>query len=392
MITNIVKEKIFKVLNFINDGCITIIENGNQKILGNESSNYKIIITVYDSSVYKQLMLYGTNGISDSYISRKWECNDLYGLFDLILKNKKIMQKFDGGIAKVNYLKDKLLSIFSFNSILKAKKNIVYHYDLSNEFFSQFLDKKMMYSCAVFKNSSQNLDGAAEYKLAKICDKLQLSNQDHLLEIGSGWGGLALYAHQHYGCKVTTTTISDAQYEYVKKAIQRENLTDQIEILNLDFRKLSGNYNKIVSIEMIESIGFKMFPTYFKKVNDLLSEGGLFLLQSITIDNNEYERYKFEIDFIKKYIFPGGCLPSEKILKEISEAFTQMQIIDIEDIGLHYVRTLEEWRIKFNQNQDNIKKIGFSASFFRLWEYYFTYCQAGFNNKHISDLQILWKK
>lgn len=390
---NIFKNQALKLLKQLDYGTIKILDGRNEYLFqGKNAISKQVVVTVNDPTVYKQLILMGTNGISHSYFQKGWECNNLYDLFDIMLKNKALFKKMDNGIAKIYWLRDAIMHLFSRTTFVSAKANILRHYDLSNAFFKQFLDKKMMYSCAIFEKPEQSLDEAAELKLKKICDKLQLTEKDHLLEIGSGWGGLAFYAHQHYGCKVTTTTISNEQYHYVDSIIKENHLSNSIFILNKDYRHIEGVYDKIVSVEMIEAVGFKLFPDFFNRVNRLLKKNGLFLLQCITINDDDYERAKLEIDFIKKYIFPGGCLPSVATINTIVKKDTQLQMIDFEDIGLHYVRTLSEWQQKFNHNIANIFSLGFTESFARMWEYYFSYCQAGFQNKHISDIQVLWKK
>lgn len=390
---NIFKTQALKLLEYIDYGSIKIRDGHNEYLFeGKQLSETQVVITVNDPKVYNQLILSGTNGISQSYFDKSWECDNLYNLFDIILKNKKMFKKMDAGLAKFSWLKDAIANLFSRTTFKSAKENVLRHYDLSNAFFEQFLDKKMMYSCAIFERADQTLDEAAELKLQKICDKLQLTANDHLLEIGSGWGGLALYAHQHYGCKVTTTTISNEQYIFVDSLIKEKKLTHKITLLNKDYRQLKGQYDKIVSVEMIEAVGFKLFPDYFQQINRLLKEDGLFLLQCITINDEDYERAKLENDFIKKYIFPGGCLPSVAVIDSIIKNETQLIKLDFEDIGHHYVRTLSEWQRAFNCNIKNIFSLGFTESFARMWEYYFSYCQAGFQNKHISDIQALWQK
>lgn len=393
MINRIFKNKVLKLLSNIEYGSIQLNDGPNQyTFMGNKEARNKVIVTIYDPSVYKSLVLMGTNGISISYIKKEWDCKDLLNLLDIIVKNKNLFERIDNGVAKLNILKDTILNIFNRATLRQAKKNVLHHYDLGNQFFKQFLDSKMMYSCAIFDTPEVSLNEAAELKLKRICDKLQLSENDHLLEIGTGWGGLAVYAHQHYGCKVTTTTISDAQFQYTNKIIDELKLSNSITVLNKDFRKLEGIYSKVVSVEMLEAVGFKLFTEYFSKVNDLLDRNGLFLLQCITINDNDYHRAKLEIDFIKKFIFPGGCLPSVSIINEVISQHTQLKLCELEDIGLHYVRTLAEWKRNFKENINTLFEMGFTEGFTRMWEYYFAYCQAGFQNKHISDIQGLWKK
>lgn len=387
------KNQALKLLNDLEYGSIQILDGQNEYCFqGKYSTSKQVTVRVNDPKVYNQLVLMGTNGICYSYFQKAWECSNLKDLFDIILQNRTLFKKMDNGIAKLLWIKDVLLNLFNRTTFSSAKKNILKHYDLSNEFFKQFLDKKMMYSCAIFDKPDQTLDEASELKLKRICEKLQLTEKDHLLEIGSGWGGLAIYAHQNYGCKVTSTTISNEQFNYVNELINEKQLGKHIHILNKDYRHIDGHYDKIVSVEMIEAVGFKLFRDYFQRINRLLKKNGLFLLQCITINDDDYERAKFEIDFIKKHIFPGGCLPSVAAIHSIVKNDTDLEMIDFEDIGHHYVRTLSEWQKKFEHNISNIFSLGFNESFARMWEYYFSYCQAGFQNKHISDIQVLWQK
>lgn len=387
------KNQTLKLLNNLEYGSIKILDGKNEYCFqGKYSISKQVTVRVNDPKVYNQLVLMGTNGICYSYFQKAWECSNLKDLFDIILQNKTLFKKMDNGIAKLLWIKDVLFNLFNRTTFSSAKKNILKHYDLSNEFFKQFLDKKMMYSCAIFDKPDQTLDEASELKLKRICEKLQLTEKDHLLEIGSGWGGLAIYAHQNYGCKVTSTTISNEQFNYVNELINEKKLGKHIQILNKDYRHIDGHYDKIVSVEMIEAVGFKLFRDYFQRINRLLKKNGLFLLQCITINDDDYERAKFEIDFIKKHIFPGGCLPSVAAIHSIIKNDTELKMIDFEDIGHHYVRTLSEWQKKFDHNISNIFSLGFNESFARMWEYYFSYCQAGFQNKHISDIQVLWQK
>jgi len=249
-----------------------------------------------------------------------------------------------------------------------------------------------MYSCALYEPSDICLDEAAKKKIDKICDKLELKAGDHVLEIGSGWGGFALYAAMKYGCKITTTTVSEKQYAFVKEKIKQLGLENQIELLNLDYRNLSGQYDKVVSIEMIEAVGHKFFELFFYKCNHLLKPGGLFFLQAIVINDQAYEAAKNEIDFIKKYIFPGGCLPSVCSISKSIASQTKMQLISLEDIGTHYVSTLNDWQHKLLTNEEAILAQGFAENFIRMWQFYFCYSAAGFESNYISNIHALWRK
>jgi cyclopropane-fatty-acyl-phospholipid synthase len=250
----------------------------------------------------------------------------------------------------------------------------------------------MMYSSAIFEAQDQPLESASLKKLDEICQRLKLNKEDHVLEIGSGWGGFAIHAASHYGCKITTTTISEKQYSYVKAKVQALGLADRIEVINKDYRILEGTYDKLVSIEMIEAIGFKYFDTFFEKCNSLLKDGGSFLLQAITINDQSYSSAKNEIDFIKKYIFPGGCLPSIQTMFDSVARKTSLQLLHARELGQDYALTLEAWRKRFHQKINEVRELGYSDKFIRMWEFYFCYCIAAFRQGYISDFHLLWKK
>jgi cyclopropane-fatty-acyl-phospholipid synthase len=278
------------------------------------------------------------------------------------------------------------------NSQSGSKKNILAHYDLGNHLYTQFLDETMMYSAAVFDPQHQSLHQAQLNKLRTICDKLELQPSDHLVEIGSGWGGLAIFAAKNYGCKVTTTTISDAQHEYAANQIADNGLQDQITLLKKDYRELTGQYDKLVSIEMIEAVGHEFLPTFFAKCNSLLKDSGKMLLQAITIADKRYDHYRKNVDFIQRYIFPGGCLPSIEVISKQFSQQSDMVIDHVEDIGLHYARTLNLWQQNFNQNWAALSNNGFDGKFKRLWNYYLSYCEGAFKERAISTHHITARK
>jgi cyclopropane-fatty-acyl-phospholipid synthase len=273
-----------------------------------------------------------------------------------------------------------------------SRANIAAHYDLGNSFYRLFLDPSLMYSCAFFETPEQSLAQAAQAKLAQICRKLQLSPADHLLEIGTGWGGFALYAARHHGCRVTTTTISQEQYQLARERVTAAGLQDRIEVLLKDYRDLDGCYDKLVSIEMIEAVGHAHFDRYFSSCSRLLADDGIMLLQAITIADQEYERAKKEVDFIQKYIFPGGCLPSLTALSQSLTRATDMRIVHLEDIGPHYALTLRHWRKRFMNQLEQVRAQGFSESFIRMWEYYLCYCEGGFAERALGTVQLVLSK
>ena len=385
---------IYKLLSRMQFGQITLIENNEMTIFNGQQGigAHKVTVSVYNKNLFRKLLLTGTNGAADSYIQGEWEADDLTALIEIILMNQSVFYGIDNKFSSLLSWCANALSNFKKNHKINAKKNILAHYDLGNDFFQLFLDKNKMYSCAVYESPDTDLEEAAAHKLALIAQYCELKSQDHILEIGCGWGGFAIYAAQNFGCKVTTTTISDRQYEFVKNKIETLGLQNQIELLNKDYRDLHGQYDKVVSIEMIEAVGHQYFRRFFKKCDSLVKPGGLFFLQAITINDNAYEKAKNEIDFIKRYIFPGGCLPSETLIKEGIVKHTAMHLLQWRDIGTHYAKTLMDWRARFYENLASIKNLGFNDAFIRAWDLYFCYSAAGFQQRHISDIHGLWRK
>ncbi|MGB2271426.1 MAG: class I SAM-dependent methyltransferase, partial [Pseudomonadales bacterium] len=277
-------------------------------------------------------------------------------------------------------------------TIFRAQKNISAHYDLGNDFFSLFLDQSMMYSSAVFNDESASLYDASTAKLETICQQLKLNANDHLLEIGTGWGSMAIYAAQNFGCRVTTTTISKEQYDYALDRVTALGLNDKVTVLMEDYRKLTGRYDKLVSIEMIEAVGRQYFSEYFGRCADLLKPDGLMLIQAITIADQRYEKATRAVDFIQRYIFPGGCLPSVNIIGHHVASDTDMMIVSLRDIGRDYALTLERWREQFMDKLEAVRSQGFDERFIRMWEYYLCYCEGGFRERAISTVQVVMAK
>jgi cyclopropane-fatty-acyl-phospholipid synthase len=288
-------------------------------------------------------------------------------------------------IRKITHLANK-------NSTTGSKKNIAAHYDLGNKLYTRFLDDSMMYSAAIYPNKDTTLAEAQTVKLKAICDKLQLVPEDHLIEIGTGWGGLAIFAAKHYGCKVTTTTISEEQYQYAQDLVNKEGLQDQITLLKEDYRSLEGKYDKLVSIEMIEAVGKEYLPTFFKKCSSLLKDQGLMVLQAITINDHRFDSYSKSVDFIQKHIFPGGFLPSQLLINQHLRKHTNLMIRDLHDIGLDYAQTLRDWHNKLLENKEPLAKDGYDERFMNMWRYYFSYCEGGFLERTISTVQLVISK
>ena len=278
------------------------------------------------------------------------------------------------------------------NSKTGSRRNIAAHYDLSNDFYELFLDETMTYSSGVFNDESATMRDASVEKYDRLCRKLDLSEQDHLLEIGTGWGGFSIHAAKNYGCRITTTTISAEQHRYAKERIQSEGLDGQIELLSKDYRDLNGVYDKLVSIEMIEAVGHQYLPTYFQQCSNLLKPNGLFAFQAITIPDQRYDSYRRSVDFIQKYVFPGGFLPSVGALSLAVGKYTDMHWIHYEDFAEHYATTLKNWREKLFENVAAVRELGMSDSFLRLWEFYLCYCEGGFREKQIGVAQVVLEK
>jgi len=390
----VTQKLVFRLLSKIQYGRLSITDASGCHVFSGPSGvhTHTVHIKIHGMQTYRNILFNGSVGAAESYMESDWDVDDLIKLVEIVIKNKEIFEKIEGPIVKtINYFL-RLVGTDHKNDIIGAKKNSVAHYDLGNDFFKLFLDPSMMYSCALYEPERISLEQASIKKLETICQQLQLRPADHILEIGTGWGGFAIYAARKHGCKVTTTTISDKQYAYVRREINHLGLQNRIELLNQDYRELSGQYDKLVSIEMIEAVGHPYFDTFFQQCNALLKPGGLLFLQAITINDQAYQRAKNKMDFIKKYIFPGGCLPSINVISNSIANQTQLQLLQIRDIGQHYAITLFDWLRRFNQHAQQIKAQGFSEQFIRMWRFYLCYCAAGFRQAYISDIHALWRK
>lgn len=374
--------------------CLKLIDADEVHYFGQPETSAVIIaeINVTDSKFYSDVVFGGSIGAAEAYISGYWESPDLTKVVRLFSKNIELISEMDAKQSVLGKLALKIFHRLNRNNRQGSRKNISAHYDLGNTFFSLFLDKSMMYSSAMYPHKNTSLAEAATFKLKTICEKLKLSEKDHLLEIGTGWGGMAIYAAQHYGCRVTTTTISKEQYDYAKQQVINANLTDKITVLFDDYRDLQGCFSKLVSIEMIEAVGHENLEEYFAVCSGLLQADGLMLLQSITIPNQRYHQAKNSVDFIQRYIFPGGCLPSLAIMQQAIARKTDMLTLHMEDIGEDYAQTLLDWRQAFKTKIDEVKEQGFDQRFIRLWEYYLCYCEGGFREAVIGTAQVLLAK
>jgi len=349
-------------------------------------------ITIHDSSVYRDFVKGGSIGAAEAFIEGKWSSANLTNVIRIFAKAQQQTDTLESNKSWFNKIKNALGHWQNRNTKLGAKRNILAHYDLGNELYTRFLDPEMMYSSAIYPNESASLAEAQQYKLQTICQRLSLNSSDHLLEIGTGWGGLAIYAAQHYGCKVTTTTISEAQYDYAQSRIEQLGLSDRITLLKEDYRNLTGQFDKVVSIEMIEAVGYEFLPSFFKQCNQRLKPGGKVLIQAITIADQRFEYYKKNVDFIQKYIFPGGFLPSVNVLSQHMTNHTDLVIETIDDIGLDYAKTLNDWRKNFLASWSELTTLGYDDAFKRLWLYYFAYCEGAFLERSTSTVHLVARK
>lgn len=403
-VSYLAKQAVFRALKHIQFGSITIIEDFAGQISkplsfgtrssGSQSSSeigrhgVNVTLTIRDKSVYRQLLFGGSIALADSYINGEWDTDDLTGLIRLAARNLSVLNQLESRFAAISKTFERANHQLRSNDKSGSRSNILAHYDLGNDMYQRFLDDTMMYSSAVYKNKNATLAEAQQHKLALICQRLQLTADDHVIEIGTGWGGFAIYAAKHYGCQITTTTISDAQYEEAQRRVKAAGLTDKITLLQRDYRELTGQYDKLVSIEMIEAVGHEYLPTFFAKCNSLLKPTGLMVLQAITFNDQNYQNYIESVDFIQTHIFPGGCLLSNQELNTQFTEQTDMVVKQLHDYGFDYAHTLRDWRTAFMAQRQEIKALGYDEAFIRLWEFYFCYCEGGFLERTIGVVQI----
>jgi cyclopropane-fatty-acyl-phospholipid synthase len=309
-----------------------------------------------------------------------------------MVRNQSLLDNIEGSLARLTTPIQHWLHRYNRNTQEGSRRNISAHYDLGNDFFKLMLDPTMMYSSGIFETSTSTLEQASIAKLERICQKLELNANDHLLEIGTGWGGFAIYAAQHYGCRITTTTISQQQYELAIERIEQAGLTDKITVLLSDYRDLQGQYDKLVSIEMIEAVGHQFYDTYFGQCSRLLKPNGMMLLQAITITDQRYAAAVKSVDFIQRYIFPGSCIPSVTSMLDSLTRATDFRLFNLEDIGPHYATTLARWRDNFFAHITEVRKLGYPQAFIRMWEFYLCYCEGGFEERALGDVHMLLVK
>ncbi len=392
--TALAKRLVFKLFNQLRHGELVIQDGDTTHRFGGGDVSIapSATVVIHEQRAYSRILTGGTMGAAEAYIDGDWSTEQLTDVTRVFSANIPILEAMK---HKQNWFIKagvKLAHAARKNSVSGSRENIAAHYDLGNEFFSLFLDPSLMYSSAVYPKGSDNLAEASQHKLKLICEDLELKPTDHLVEIGTGWGGMAIYAAENYGCKVTTTTISKEQLDYARAEVERRGLQDKVTLLFEDYRNLSGQFDKLVSIEMIEAVGHEYFDTYFGRVSSLLKPDGKAVIQAITINEQRYEDYRKSVDFIKRYIFPGGCLPSLNIISGALTRTTDMQIIDLRDIAIDYAKTLKHWHEAFMAELDAVKSLGFDEKFIRMWRFYLSYCEGGFRERIIGTYQITMAK
>ena len=375
----------------LRDGELRIVDGPTTHVFGRFSDDcpLRATIVVRNAGVYARLIFGGSIAAGETFEAGDWTCDDLPALCRIVLRNAHAFDGMDGLPAKVAAWGHRIGHFFRRNSPLRSRKNIAAHYDLGNDFFQEILDPTLMYSCALFPHEHANLEEASIAKLDYVCRKLELGPGDHLLEIGTGWGGLACFAARHYGCKVTTTTISRRQFEFAQKRVLDEGLEERVTVLCEDYRNLTGVYDKLVSIEMIEAVGEAYLDAYLQCCEKLLRPQGMMLLQTITMTDQHFPRYRQAVDFIQRYIFPGGFLPSVGTLAERLARCTDLRFYHLHDLGPHYAATLQRWRRNLLDRAGHLVQLGYPEALIRRFDYYFAYCESGFHERRTGLVQLL---
>jgi cyclopropane-fatty-acyl-phospholipid synthase len=393
LMDRVARNAVLKHLQRLEYGNLELVDGKQVMTYGSGNpAELSATLSVLDHRFYPEIAFGGSIGAGEAFMHGYWACDDLVTLVRLLLRNRDVLDGMEGGLAALTRPLQKLYHRINRNSRDGAKRNIAAHYDLGNDFFALWLDQSMMYSSAIFEQPGMSLLEAQQFRLDHVCRKLDLGPDDHVMEIGTGWGGFALHAARHFGCRVTTTTISSEQYEKARQRVRKAGLQDRITLLKEDFRDLKGSFDKLVSIEMIEAIDHGLFDTFFSKCSELLKPGGAMLLQAITIADQRYQQYRKSIDFIQRYIFPGSGLPSSAVITDSVARHTDMRLLDLEDIGLHYATTLKHWRRNFLSCLDEVRRQGYPERFIRMWEFYLVYCEGAFLERAISDVQMVFTK
>jgi cyclopropane-fatty-acyl-phospholipid synthase len=368
-----------------------VVENGRGRAFGPDGAGLHATVTIHDPAAWRG-PLRGSVGLGDTYVDGLWETDDLVALIRIVARELRQLDGLRGAVAKPRAMLHRARRLVPENTRARARAHIAAHYDLGNDLFASFLDERMMYSCAYFPRQGASLEEAQLAKLERICRGLRLGSENHLLEIGSGWGGLAIHAAREHGCRVTTTTISARQHELARRRVREAGLEDRVTVLMEDYRDLRGSYDRLVSVEMIEAVGWQYFDDFFRRCSRLLTANGLMLLQAITIDDQLYEAEKGTHSFANTHVFPGGCLPSRGLIADCVARVTDMREVWVDDITAHYPPTLAAWRERFLAAWERLRPRGYDERFRRLWTFYLSSSEAGFRERRIGDVQALFAK
>jgi cyclopropane-fatty-acyl-phospholipid synthase len=383
------RQRLLATLDGLEGGTVTVRDALGTVTLGEAGGAIAVAMEVKDPGFYRALAGNGSVGAGEAYMDGLWTCDDLVGLVRLLVRNRDHLDAMETGLARLGGWAMRVLHAFNRNTRSGSQRNIAAHYDLGNDLFKLFLDENLMYSSAIFADPGESLETAQRRKLERICRKLDLQPSDHLVEIGTGWGGMALYAASRFGCRVTTTTISKEQHALAVARVAEAGLSDRVTVLLEDYRDLEGRYDKLVSIEMIEAIGHQYLDTYLAKCASLLKHDGLALIQAITIEDSRYEQALGSVDFIKRYIFPGSFIPCVSAITASAAQASDLRLVNLEDFGPSYALTLNHWRQRFLARLDEVRALGYDERFIRMWEFYLCYCEGGFIERSIGDVHLL---
>lgn len=389
----LLKRRLVDLMRQLRGAHVTLIDAEGCLHLGQPSTlpgqTLQVTLRINDPGFYRQVAANGSVGAGEAYMDGHWHCDDLVALVRILVINRDLLDAMETGTARLGGMAMRVWHALRRNSRIGSRRNIAAHYDLGNTLFSLFLDSRLMYSSAIFAQPDESLESASERKLQRICDKLALTPSDHVVEIGTGWGGFAIYAASNYGCRVTTTTISREQFDLAVQRIDEAGLADKVTVLLKDYRDLEGSFDKLVSIEMIEAIGHQFLDTYFAKVTALLKPDGMALIQAITIEDHRYAQALTAVDFIKRHIFPGSFIPSITAMSQAMARSSDLRLFNLEDIGPSYALTLRHWRKRFMARLDDVRALGYPDRFIRMWEFYLCYCEGGFLERSIGNAQLL---
>ncbi|MEQ9410265.1 MAG: cyclopropane-fatty-acyl-phospholipid synthase family protein [Fuerstiella sp.] len=387
----VLQRAVVKCLSALRGGRLYLDDQCRRFVLGQETAGeLHTTVTVNHPRFYRRLLTGGSLGAAEAYLDKDWDCDDLPALFRLFSRNLDWNRSVRRSTAFVTAAAARAGHWLARNTKAGSRRNIGAHYDLGNDFFELFLDPSMMYSAAIYQQPDMSLEQAQTARLDHICRQLNLQPSDHVMEIGTGWGGFAIHAARYFGCRVTTTTISERQYQYAANRVSEAGLNDRITLLQQDYRDLQGQYDKLVSLEMVEAVGRQYHDRYFATCGRLLKPGGRMLLQAIVMPEQRYDHYLRSVDFIQKYIFPGGCLPTVSAMQAAVAANTSLRLLNLEDFADGYARTLREWRRRFHERLQDVLALGYSERFVRMWDYYLAYCEGAFDERAVGVVQAVW--